>query len=43
MVIESVKQELDLEWVKLFKRAKDLGIKVEEIREFLQETASGEK
>ncbi|WP_081415917.1 DNA-binding anti-repressor SinI [Peribacillus kribbensis] len=37
MVVEIIKQELDLEWMMLFKQAKAMGIKVEEIREFLQE------
>lgn len=33
--IEIKEQELDLEWIQLIQEARNLGIEIEEIREFL--------
>ncbi|MBB6447349.1 anti-repressor SinI family protein [Bacillus benzoevorans] len=33
--IESKENELDLEWIQLIQEARNLGIEIEEIREFL--------
>jgi antagonist of SinR len=41
--VESNEQQLDLEWIQLIKEAKKLGIKKEEIREFLSSHIEQEK